>query len=71
MNDQENGNELFLITNDINSELGKKIEILKNIKLYNEIFKDFISNIFGKILTEESNRYWIKGIKQNTKVKEN
>ena len=70
INDQENSGELFLMTNDINSDLGKKIEFLKNIKLYNEIFKDFVSNIFGKILTEESNRYWIKGIKQNIKVPE-
>ena len=67
MNDQENNGDLFLITNDLNSDLGKKIEFLKNLKLYNEIFKDFISNIFGKILTEESNHYWIKGIKQNSK----
>ena len=70
INDQESSGELFLMTNDINSDLGKKIEFLKNIKLYNEIFKDFVSNIFGKILTEESNRYWIKGIKQNIKVTE-
>ena len=67
MNDQESSGEIFLMTNDINSDLGKKIEFLKNIKLYNEVFKDYISNIFGKILTEESNRYWIKGIKQNAK----
>ena len=68
MND--NNNDLFLMTNDLNSDLREKIEFLKNIKLYNEIFKDFISNTFGKILTEESNRYWIKGIKNNKKINE-
>ena len=44
------------------------LAILRENSLYNEMFKDFISNIFGKILTEESNRYWIKGIKQNSKI---
>ena len=66
MNDQENS-DLFLMTNDLNSDLAKKIEFLKNIKLYNEVFKDYVSNIFAKILNEESNHYWIKGIKQNSK----
>ena len=66
MNDHEN-NDLLLMNNDLNSELAKKIEFLRNIKLYNEVFKDFVSNIFGKILTEESTHYWIKGIKKNTK----
>lgn len=66
MNDQDNS-DLFLMTNDLNSDLAQKIEFLKNIKLYNEVFKDYVSNIFAKILTEESNHYWIKGIKQNSK----
>ena len=66
MNDQDNS-DLFLMTNDLNSDLAKKIEFLKNIKLYNEVFKDYVSNIFAKILNEESNHYWIKGIKQNSK----
>ena len=66
MNDQDNS-DLFLMTNDLNSDLAQKIEFLKNIKLYNEVFKDYVSNIFAKILTEESNHYWIKGIKQNKK----
>ena len=66
MNDQDNS-DLFLMTNDLNSDLAQKIEFLKNIKLYNEAFKDYVSNIFAKILTEESNHYWIKGIKQNSK----
>ena len=66
----ENGNDLLVMTNDLNSDLAKKIEFLKNVKLYNEIFKDFISNTFGKILTEESNRYWIKGIHNNNKINE-
>ena len=66
MNDQDNC-DLFLMTNDLNSDLAQKIEFLKNIKLYNEVFKDYVSNIFAKILTEESNHYWIKGIKQNSK----
>ena len=52
---------------DLNTELGKRIEFLKNIKLYNEIFKDYTSNIFTRIINNESNHYWIKGIKQNTK----
>ena len=66
MNDQDNS-DLFLMTNDLNSDLVQKIEFLKNIKLYNEVFKDYVSNIFAKILNEESNHYWIKGIKQNSK----
>ena len=45
---------------DLNKELGKRIEFLKNIKLYNEMIKDFLSNIFSKILNDESNHYWIK-----------
>lgn len=69
MNDQENS-DMLLMTNDLNSELVKKIEFLKNIKLYNEVFKDFISNSFAKIITDESNRYWIKGLKQNSKINE-
>jgi len=64
MNDQDNS-DLFLMTNDLNSDLAQKIEFLKNIKLYNETFKDYVSNMFAKILNEESNHYWIKGIKQN------
>ena len=63
MND--NDNDIFDMNVDLNTELGKRIEFLKNIKLYNEIFKDFSSNIFAKILNDESNHYWIKGIKQN------
>ena len=65
MNDHEN-NDILLMSNDLNSDLAKKIEFLKNIKLYNEVFKDYVSNIFAKILNEESNHYWIKGIKQNS-----
>ena len=61
----DNNNDIFDMTVDLNTELGKRIELLKNLKLYNEIFKDFSSNIFGKILNDESNHYWIKGIKQN------
>ena len=60
----DNSNVFFLLSNDINSDLSKKLEFLKNIKLYNEIFKDSISNTFGKKLTEESNRYWIKRNKE-------
>ena len=63
MND--NNNDIFDMNVDLNTELGKRIEFLKNVKLYNEIFKDFSSNIFAKILNDESNYYWIKGIKQN------
>jgi hypothetical protein len=69
MNDHEN-NDILLMSNDLNSDLAKKIEFLRNVKLYNEIFKDFISNIFGKILLEESNHYWIKGIKKSIKKNE-
>ena len=61
----DNDNDIFDMNVDLNTELGKRIEFLKNIKLYNEIFKDFSSNIFAKILNDESNHYWIKGIKQN------
>ena len=63
----DNNYEIFEMNVDLNTEIGKRIEFLKNIKLYNEIFKDFSSNIFSKILNDESNHYWIKGIKQNTK----
>ena len=62
--------EIFDMNVDLNSDLGKRIELLKNIKLYNEIFKDFSSNIFSKILNDESNHYWIKGIKNNPKNNE-
>ena len=64
----DNNYEIFNMNNDLNTELGKRIEFLKNIKLYNEIFKDFSSNIFSKILNDESNYYWVKGLKQNTKI---
>ena len=66
----DNNYEIFDMNVDLNTELGKRIEFLKNIKLYNEIFKDYSSNIFSKILNDESNHYWIKGIKQNTKNNE-
>ena len=66
----DNNYEIFEMNVDLNTEIGKRIEFLKNIKLYNEIFKDFSSNIFSKILNDESNHYWIKGIKQNTKNNE-
>ena len=62
--------EIFDMNVDLSSDLGKRIELLKNIKLYNEIFKDFSSNIFSKILNDESNHYWIKGIKNNPKNNE-
>ena len=62
--------EIFDMNVDLNSDLGKRIELLKNIKLYNEIFKDFSSNIFSKILNDESNHYWIKGIKNSPKNNE-
>ena len=62
--------EIFDMNVDLNSDLGKRIELLKNIKLYNEIFKDFSSNIFSKILNDESNHYWLKGIKNNPKNNE-
>ena len=63
----DNNYEIFEMNIDLNKELGKRIEFLKNIKLYNEMIKDFLSNIFSKILNDESNHYWIKGIKSNTK----
>jgi hypothetical protein len=63
----DNNYEIFEMNVDLNTELGKRIEFLKNIKLYNEIFKDYTSNIFTRIINNESNHYWIKGIKQNTK----
>ena len=66
----DNNYDIFEMNVDLNTEIGKRIEFLKNIKLYNEIFKDFSSNIFSKILNDESNHYWIKGIKQNTKNNE-
>ena len=62
--------EIFEMNVDLNTSLGKRIEFLKNIKLYNEIFKDFSSNIFSKILNDESNHYWIKGIKKDPKNNE-
>ena len=62
--------EIFEMNVDLNTSLGKRIEFLKNIKLYNEIFKDFSSNIFSKILNDESNYYWIKGIKKDPKNNE-
>ena len=62
--------EIFDMNVDLSSDLGKRIELLKNIKLYNEIFKDFSSNIFSKILNDESNHYWLKGIKNNPKNNE-
>ena len=69
MNDHEN-NDIFLTSNDLNPDFAKKIEFLRNVKLYNEVIKDFISNIFGRILTEESNHYWIKGINKTLKKNE-
>ena len=66
----DNNYEIFEMNIDLNNKLGKRIEFLKNIKLYNEIIKDFLSNIFSKILNDESNHYWIKGIKSNIKNNE-
>ena len=66
----DKNNEIFDMEVDLNTALGKRIEFLKNIKLYNEIFKDFSSNIFSKILNDESNHFWIKGIKQDPKNNE-
>ena len=66
----DNNYEIFEMNIDLNKELGKRIEFLKNIKLYNEMIKDFLSNIFSKILNDESNHYWIKGIKSNIKNNE-
>ena len=62
--------EIFDMNVDLNSDLGKRIELLKNIKLYNEIFKDFFFFFFSKILNDESNHYWLKGIKNSPKNNE-
>ena len=63
----DNNYDIFEMNVNLNTELGKRIEFLKNMKLYNEIFKDYSSNIFARIINNESNHYWIKGIKQNSK----
>ena len=59
--------DILLLSNEYGVDMYQKLPLLKNVKLYNELIKDFISNIFAKQIIGQSNDFWAKCINKNNK----
>ena len=59
--------DVLLLNNEYGVDMYQKLPILKNVKLYNELIKDFISNIFTKQIIGQKNDFWEKCINKNNK----